>query len=151
MAENFFEKVKASTSSVKNKMVDLKENLWDEEKKEIIEQFKSGSEVKLQEIISSLNTNTSLFSEAGYQLKGIKAILALPPVISIEFNCLMSIPENERQKIFEKAGESRITVLMLKSLFKASDFSDTIKIAEIKLSAIEITLGLIPGISITLA
>ncbi|MBK6914660.1 MAG: hypothetical protein IPJ03_08040 [Ignavibacteriales bacterium] len=151
MAENFYERVKASTSSVKNKMVDLKENLWDEEKKEIIEQFKSGSEVKLQEIISSLNTNTSLFSEAGYQLKGITVGLAIPPVIKIGFNCLQSIPENERQKMLDKAGESRITVLMLKSLFKASDFSDTIKIGEIKLSAIEITLGLIPGISITLA
>lgn len=84
MAENFYERVKASTSSVKNKMVDLKENLWDEEKKEIIEQFKSGSEVKLQEIISSLNTNTSLFSEAGYQLKGITVGLAIPPVIKLD-------------------------------------------------------------------
>lgn len=151
MAENIFEKAKASASVVKNKITDLKENLWDEEKKEIIEQFKSGSEEKLQEIISSLNTNTSLFSEAGYQLKGITVGLAIPPVIKIAFNCLQSIPESERQKMLDKAGESKITILILKSLFKASDFSDTIKIGEIKLSTIEITLGLIPGISITLA
>lgn len=151
MTENIFEKAKASASSVKNKISGLKQNLWDEEKNEIIEQFKSGSEEKLQEIVNNLNSHASLFSEAGYQLTGITISLALPPVISIGFRCLDSITHDKRQQMVDKAGDSKISLLILKSLFKASDFSDSIKIGEIKLSTIEITLGLIPGISITLA
>lgn len=151
MAENIFEKAKASATAVKNKITDLKGNLWDEEKNEIIEQFKSGGEEKLQEIVNNLNSHASLFSEAGYQLTGITISLALPPIISIGFTCLDSIPDHKRQQMVDKAGDSRISSLILKSLFKASDFSESIKIGEIKLKTVNITLGLIPGISITLA
>jgi hypothetical protein len=41
--------------------------------------------------------------------------------------------------------------LILKSLFKASDFSATVRVGKFKLKTIKITLGLIPGIGISLS
>jgi len=50
-----------------------------------------------------------------------------------------------------KASESKIASILLNSLFKASNFTESIKIGDMKLKSINITLGLIPGISVSIA
>lgn len=50
-----------------------------------------------------------------------------------------------------KASESKIASILLNSLFKASNFTESIKIGDMKLKSINITLGLILGISVSIA
>ena len=63
----------------------------------------------------------------------------------------MLFDEFERNNILSKAQDSKIATMILKSLFKASDYSESIKIGELKLKSINIKLGLIPSISVSLS
>lgn len=149
MDETFLSKAKASAAAFKDKVNDLKENLWDDEKRELIEEFRDATSEKLKFILETLGKYTNLFREAGYELNSINASVALPPDISITFKCLDVIPDSERANIFMQAQESKIATLILKSLFRASDYSDTLKIGEFKLRNINIKMGLIPSVSIS--
>lgn len=149
MDESFLSKAKTAASAIKDKAADLKENLWDDEKKEIIEEFKDGTSEKFKAMLETLSNYTALFKEAGYEISSINASIALPPDMSITFKCLNEIPSSERDNIFNKVQDSKIATLLLKSLFRASDYSDTIKIGEFKLRSINIKMGLMPGISVS--
>ena len=148
MDENFLSKAKASAISLKDKVSDFKENLWDDEKKQIIEEFKDGTSEKFKAMLETLSNYTTLFKEAGYEISSINASVALPPDISITFKCLDEIPITERVNILNKVQDVKIATLLLKSLFRASDYSDTIKLGEFKLRAISIKMGLIPSVSV---
>jgi hypothetical protein len=151
MSEDLFEKAKAAASSVTEKINNLKENIWDDEKAEIINQFKDKAEGKLNEVIETINRYKSLFTEAGYDIQGLNASLSIPPDISLTFAFLDAVDRALRVDILSRASESKLATIMLKSLFKASDFAETIKVGQMKLKSIDITLGLIPGISITIS
>jgi len=137
MAEDLFDKAKAAAASVAEKITSIKEMLWDEEKAEIISQFKEKAEGKINEVTETINS--------------LNASLGLPPEISLSFLFLGAVDKAGRKNILSQATESKLVTILLKSLFKASDFAETIKIGEMKLKSINITLGLIPGISITIS
>ncbi len=149
MSENIFEKAKSSAEALKDKVSDLSNSLFDDEKKEIIDEYKNITSEKLKSNLETLGNYTELFSEAGYELSSINASIALPPDISITFKCLNAIPVTERNDILSKVQDSKITAMILKSLFKASDYSESIKIGEFKLRSINIKMGLIPSISVS--
>ena len=141
MAEDLFDKAKAAAASVAEKITSIKEMLWDEEK----------AEGKINEVTETINKYKFLFTEAGYEVNSLNASLGLPPEISLSFLFLGAVDKAGRKNILSQATESKLVTILLKSLFKASDFAETIKIGEMKLKSINITLGLIPGISITIS
>ncbi|MDZ7624055.1 MAG: hypothetical protein U5J96_06355 [Ignavibacteriaceae bacterium] len=135
--------------SAKEKLNAAKENLFDDEKREIIEQFKGSGQEKIKETLTTFNQYSLLFKEAGYDLSSINASVSIPPDISISFKYLDSAPVEKREELIGKAKENKIAVIILKSLFKASDFSESLKMGNFKLKTINVKLGLIPGISIS--
>lgn len=149
MSENILDLAKSSIESVKGKIHDVKENLFDDEKKEIIEHFNDSGQEKIMETLSVFNQFASLFKEAGYDLNSINASVSIPPDISISFKYLDSAPVELRDELISKVQENKIAVIILKSLFKASDFSEALKIGNFKLKTINIKLGLIPSISVS--
>ena len=100
-------------------------------------------------MLETLSNYTGLFKEAGYEISSINASVALPPDMSITFKCLDEIPVSERVNILNKVQHDKIATLLLKSLFRASDYSDTLKIGAYKLRSINIKMGLIPSISVS--
>ena len=149
MGDSILDKAKASMESAKEKLNTVRENLFDDEKREIIEQFKGSGQEKIKETLTTFNQYSSLFKEAGYDLSSINASVSIPPDISISFKYLDSAPVEKREELIGKVKENKIAAIILKSLFKASDFSDTIKMGSFKLKTINIKLGLIPSISVT--
>jgi hypothetical protein len=149
MVDNILDSAKASLESAKEKIKSVTENLFDDDEKEIIEQFKSSGHEKIKETFSTFSEYASLFKEAGYELGSINANVSLPPEISITFKYLDSAPVEKRDALIEKAKDNKVAVIILKSLFKASDFSESIKLGNYKLKTINVKLGLIPGISIS--
>ncbi len=144
------EKAQQTISAAKEKLTDYKEYLLDDnEKKEIIEEFKDGGQAKVKEMLTTLNDFTGLFKDAGYEIKGIDASISVPPGMSITFKCLEVIPVSEREQIYIKAENNRIASIILKSLFKASDFSDLVKIGDFRLRSVTLKLGVIPAINIS--
>jgi len=151
MVDNILDSAKASLDSAKEKIKSVTENLFDDEEKEIIEQFKSSGQDKIKETFSTFSEYATLFKEAGYEIGSINANVSLPPEISITFKYLESAPLEKRDELIEKAKANKVAVIILKSLFKASDYSETMKIGSFKLKTINIKLGLIPGISVSLS
>ncbi len=151
MVDNILDSAKASLESAKEKIKNVTGNLFDDEEKEIIEQFKSSGQEKIKESFSTFIEYASLFKEAGYEVGSINANVSLPPEISITFKYLDSAPVEKRDGLIERAKDNKVAVIILKSLFKASDYSEAMKIGSFKLKTINIKLGLIPGISISLS
>jgi hypothetical protein len=149
MGDGILDKAKLSIESAKEKLNTAKENLFNDEKREIIEHFKGSGQEKIKETITIFNQYSSLFKEAGYDLNSINASISIPPDISISFKYLDSAPVEKREELIGKVKENKIAAIILQSLFKASDFSESIKMGNFKLKTINIKLGLIPGISIS--
>jgi hypothetical protein len=149
MVDNILDSAKASLESAKEKLKSMTENLFDDEEKEIIEQFKSSGQDKIKETFTTFSEYASLFKEAGYEVGSINANISLPPEISITFKYLDSAPVEKRDELIQQAKESKIAGIILKSLFKASDYSESIRLGNYKLKTINVKLGLIPGISIS--
>jgi len=151
MGDGILDKAKLSVESAKEKIKNVTGNLFDDEEKEIIEQFKSSGQDKIKETFSTFSEYASLFKEAGYEIGSINANVSLPPEISITFKYLDSAPVEKREGLIERAKDNKVAVIILKSLFKASDYSEAMKIGSFKLKTINIKLGLIPGISVSLS
>lgn len=146
---SIIDKAKESFSSAKESLYDFKDVLLDEDKKEIAAQFKDSSQTKVREFLSTLYEYTGLFKDAGYEISGINAGISIPPEINISFNCLKEITDSEREAILAKAEKNNLALIIVKSLFKASDFSDAVRIGDFRLRHITLKLGLIPGITIS--
>lgn len=149
MGDSILDKAKASVVSAKEKLNTVKENLFDDEKKEIVEHFKDSGQEKIKETLTTFNQYSSLFKEAGYDLSSINASVSIPPDISISFKYLDSAPVEKREELISKVKENKIAAIILKSLFKASDFSESMKMGNYRLKTINVKLGLIPGISVS--
>lgn len=148
MEENIFSKAKSSAASIKSRINEFKDSFWDEEKEEIVNQFKDSGKGKISEIIASINNSAEWFSKAGYSFNQIEITLGVPPDLVLEFSKNESISEEDKKQIIEEIKKNKIVSLIIKSLFKANDFADSLKIGERQLKSIEITLGITPGISI---
>lgn len=151
MSESLFDKAKAAAVSVTETISNIKGFFWDDERIEIISQFKEKAEDKLNEVLETISKYKTLFAEAGYEVHGLTASLSIPPDIAISFKFIGAMEAEKREGIISQTSESKLAAIILKSLFKASDFAETIKIGEMKLQTINITLGLIPGISISMS
>jgi hypothetical protein len=151
MSENIFDKAKSVAGSLKNKVTNLSDIFQDKDKEDIISVFKEKGEDKIDEVFSILDQYKSLFFDAGYEIGGINVSLGLPPDISVSFKFLGSVDENKRNEIESKTTDSKLASIILSSLFKASDFAEKIKVGDLKLKSINIKLGLIPSISVSLA
>ena len=81
MVDNILDSAKASLESAKEKIKSVTENLFDDEEKEIIEQFKSSGQEKMIATLSTFTEYASLFKEAGYDIGSINANVSLPPEI----------------------------------------------------------------------
>lgn len=149
MSESMFSKAKKTLELSKVKLGDLRESFFDDAKKEIVDQFKDSGQDKIKETLSTFNQYSSLFKESGYEISSINASVSIPPDISISFKCLDTIAIEKREELLDKAKENKIAVIILVSLFKSSDFSESIKMGNYKLKTITIKLGLIPSISVS--
>jgi len=151
MSENILNKAKSAAQSLTEKVTNLSEVFGDSDKDEIVNLFKEISSNRVEEMFVNIDKFKTLFYEAGYDIGGISVSLGLPPDISISFKFLGSVDDVKRNEIELKVAENKLASIILNSLFKASDFTEKIKVGEMKLKSIDITLSLIPSISVSLS
>lgn len=150
MTEGILNKAKSLSDSLKDKVTGLNEFMIENDKNEIISLFKEKGVSKIDEIFETIDRYRSVFTDAGYQIGGINTSLGIPPDITIVFKFLGTIDTEKRKLVLEEAEENKLVIIILESLFKASDFSEKIKVGELTLKTINVKLGLIPAISIAL-
>lgn len=153
MAENIFDKAKeaalGAVLSVSDKIVSFKENFIGDEQNEIAEDFKDASSNKVKEVLDSVHESMALIVSSGYEFKGIGVALGLSPSISLSFHYVKEITEDDRNSILEKAADKKMIKMILKLLFKAGDFYKAIKLGDYTLDAVNLSLGLSPGMNVT--
>lgn len=146
-AEAILNKVIETASTISEKVDEIKEDIWGEEQKLIIEEFRESSSQKVKDILNNLNNSSELFDRAGFHLINLNISLGIPPEISSDFKAIKIITMEERETLINEVADNRIVTLVMKCLFKANDFYDKIKFGTYKLNVVNITLGLTPGIN----
>ena len=146
-AEAILNKVIETASTISEKVDEIKEDIWGEEQKLIIEEFRESSSQKVKDILNNLNNSSELFDRAGFHLSNLNISLGIPPEISSDFKAIKIITMEERETLISEVADNRIVTLVMKCLFKANDFYDKIKFGTCKLDVVNITLGLTPGIN----
>ncbi len=146
-AEAILNKVIETASTISEKVDEIKEDIWGEEQKLIIEEFRESSSQKVKDILNNLNNSSELFDRAGFHLSNLNISLGIPPEISSDFKAIKIITMEERETLISEVADNRIVTLVMKCLFKANDFYDKIKFGTYKLDVVNITLGLTPGIN----
>jgi hypothetical protein len=147
--EKLKEKALVAAGGLKEKISDMKDNIFSKEEEEIKEEFKEPGTSKIQEMLNYITDSTDLINRAGFELSGLGVSIAIAPVIKVSFGFLKKISDEERTKIMEEINEKKIIKILLACLFKASDFVDGIKVGNYKLGGVDVSLGLTPGISVT--
>lgn len=143
------EKALEAAGGLKDKISDMKDNIFSKEEEEIKEEFKEPGTSKIQEMLNYITDSTDLINRAGFELSGLGVSIAIAPVIKVSFGFLKRISDEERIGIMEEIKEKKIIKILLACLFKASDFVDGIKVGNYKLGGVDVSLGLTPGISVT--
>lgn len=149
MELNIMGKVKDSTQSLKDKMVEFKEDILGDEQGEIIKEFKDGGVNKVKSVLDNMNNSTGIFLRTGYELRNITVNLGIPPVITVAFHYNNKISLEERQLILESTKEQRIINLLVSCLLKADDFYEMVKMGDYKLGTVTVSLGIAPSVSIS--
>ncbi|MEI7484742.1 MAG: hypothetical protein WCK13_08525 [Ignavibacteriota bacterium] len=140
---------KGAVSNVSDKLVSFKDNIIGDEQNEIAENFKESSSNKVKEVLDSINESMALITSSGYEFKGIGVSLGLAPSISLSFHYLRDIPEEARNSILEQAEDKKMIKIVIKLLFKAGDYYKAVKLGDYALDAVNMSLGLSPGMSVT--
>lgn len=140
---------KGAVSNVSDKLVSFKDNIIGEEQNEIAESFKDASNNKVKEILDSINESMALIVSSGYEFRGIGVSLGLSPSISLSFHYLRDISDEDKNSILQQAEEKKMIKMILKLLFKAGDYYKAIKLGDYALDAVNMSLGLSPGMSVT--
>ncbi|MBS1513662.1 MAG: hypothetical protein JSS63_01430 [Bacteroidetes bacterium] len=148
LTDNLKEKLQDGLSSVTEKIDDMKENVWGEDRDEIIGQFKDKGTGKVKEVFQEIADSNALIQRSGFILVDLEVSLGLPPEIGAIFHQNKKVTKEEKEEIMKEAEDKKIVKIILNCLFKASDYYDKISIANYKLDKIELTLGLAPGIKI---
>jgi hypothetical protein len=153
MVDNILNKAKDAAkdavSNVSEKIVSFKDNIIGDEQNEITENFKDASNNKVKEVLDSINESMALITSSGYEFKGIGVALGLSPSISLSFHYLRDISDDDRNSILEKAEDKKMIKMIIKLLFKAGDYYKAIKLGDYALDAVNMSLGLSPGMSVT--
>jgi len=151
MQDNILSKVKDSASSLKEKVADLKEDMWGEEQKQLLQEFKDSGSAKIKEVLENIGGSSVIFLQSGYELRDVSINLGIPPDITTIFHFIKDVSEEEQKKVLEESEKSKVIHLIITCLLKASNYFDKIKVGDYKMSSVEISLGLTPGVKIIFA
>jgi hypothetical protein len=78
MPDKLFSKVKESASAIKDKISDLREDVWGQEQKQIIQEFKDSGTEKIKEVLENIGGSSTIFLQSGYELKDVSVNLGIP-------------------------------------------------------------------------
>lgn len=113
----------------------------------VIEVKESGADLmneKIEDIMNSLQ----IIDKSGFSLKDIGMSLGIPPEINGTFTFDRNVPDEEWEKLFAETEDKQTLNMLLKSLFKAQDMVEKMKLGAFKLDSVTVVLGIPPGISL---
>jgi len=103
---------------------------------------------EVQRIVADLNQHLPALREAGYALTDVTVDLGLPPNVVASFSAQPDITEERVDAVIKEHEDARLTVTLLRTLFRAYKLQNSIAIAGMKPHGIALTIGITPGIAV---
>ncbi len=101
---------------------------------------------KVKTIINDFINAAPLIEEAGFRIRDLEVELSIIPKLIPHFEKLNDTDEATRISIIEQVKDKRIIRLLLKALFKADNFQQSLNMGNMEFTAIEIEITAIPAI-----
>lgn len=101
---------------------------------------------KIKEIIDELNKALPYIEQAGYVLDDLEIALGIPPKLVTHFDKQKDLSESEKNRLLDQIKETKLTHMLVSSLFKADELQKGVKVGALKFQEIEIEIGLIPAV-----
>lgn len=118
---------------------------------ESVTDIKESGADKISSALEEVNSSSEIIAKAGFKISELGVSLGLPPEVTGIFLCEREISHEEKEALLKETEEKTMVNMILKSLFKASDFYHSLKLGNFKLKSISLSMGLTPGISIKFA
>src|SRR5262245_33996732 len=123
-------------------------------KEQIAEQAAGMNEMgldKLNETLADFNAALPALREAGYTLNGVNIDLGVPPKIVANFSGGGSAPDEEIERLLAENAERNLTVLLVKSIHRATKLQSSINIKGLRPSGLSVEIGLVPKVVVKFA
>ena len=99
---------------------------------------------KIQELLSALDAALPFVREAGYELEQTYVELGLPPRLVVKAHRVREISEAEAEELRERAGDAKMTSLVLRTFLRAAALQRTISLKALVASQIEFEISPVP-------
>jgi hypothetical protein len=144
--ENIINIVNEAKNTVAEKIADWKAEFLDDEKQNIIQEFKENGKDRIKQILSDLDDSTGIIEDIGYQFSAFTIDLGIPPSITLSFEVIPIKPEKAQAKIPEDINP--ILKIILHALERTNTFNQSIVSNNFSFKQVNIILGILPDISI---
>lgn len=132
MPEELINKIKDKAEMIVEIASDLKE---------------SGSE-KIIGSMQDLENSSRVISRSGFNLVEIESKLGIPPEVVAVFKFEKNISDEEWNELFREVESNSTLTALLKALYGADKFADSLKLGKFHLEGVSVILGIPPGVSL---
>ena len=101
---------------------------------------------KVRMIIDDFIAAAPLIEAAGFRIRDLEVELSIIPKLIPHFEKLTNTDETTRLQIIEQVKDKRIIRMLLKTLFKADNFQQSLKMGKLEFAGIEIEITAIPAV-----
>lgn len=142
--DDIINKVADITTSITEKIDDWKTDFLDEDKQNIIQEFKENSKEKINSILNDLENSTKQIESIGYEFIAFNIDLGIPPSVQLVFEVMAIKPEKIETHIPEDTN--LVVKIILKALLRTNNLAQSISLKDFECKQVTLTMGLSPDI-----
>jgi hypothetical protein len=142
--DNLINKVTDITSSITDKIDDWKTDFFDEDKQNIILEFRENTKEKISAILTDIQNSTKIIENIGYDFVSFNIDLGIPPSVQLVFEVLPIKPDKIEAKLPEDIN--LVIKIIFKALIRTNALAQSIKLNDFECKQVTLTMGLNPDI-----
>ncbi|MBK6340420.1 MAG: hypothetical protein IPF63_12795 [Bacteroidetes bacterium] len=142
--DDLINKVTDITTTITDKIDDWKTDFFDDEKQNIIQEFRDNTKEKISAILNDLQNSTKLIENIGYDFVAFNIDLGIPPSVQLIFEVLPLKAEKIEAQLPEDIN--LVIKIVLKALLRTNALAQSIKLNDFECKQVTLTMGLNPDI-----
>lgn len=142
--DDLINKVTDITTTITDKIDDWKTDFFDDEKQNIIQEFRDNTKEKISAILNDLQNSTKLIENIGYDFVAFNIDLGIPPSVQLIFEVLPLKAEKIEAQLPEDIN--LVIKIVLKALLRTNALAQSFKLNDFECKQVTLTMGLNPDI-----
>jgi hypothetical protein len=142
--DDLINKVTDITTTITDKIDDWKTDFFDDEKQNIIQEFRENTKEKISAILNDLQNSTKLIENIGYDFVAFNIDLGIPPSVQLIFEVLPLKAEKIEAQLPEDIN--LVIKIVLKALLRTNALAQSFKLNDFECKQVTLTMGLNPDI-----